>query len=127
MKGLKFYDKGKFKPKHCRKSVDTAAITIAAGVPMLEIDEQANLRNLAIVSGGAGTVGVGGYLTGGGHGAISSTYGLGADQVVEIEMVTPGGDIITVNECQHEDLFWAMRGVSLPTPHLTISKILIYQ
>jgi FAD/FMN-containing dehydrogenase len=79
---------------------------------MLEIDYEAHLRNLTIVSGGAGTVGVGGYLTGGGHGALSSTYGLGADQVYEIEMVTPGGDIVTVNECQNTDLFWAMRGVS---------------
>lgn len=80
---------------------------------MLEIDREASLRNLTIVSGGAGTVGVGGYLTGGGHAALSSTYGLAADQVLEIEMVTPHGKIITANECQHKDLFWAMRGVGL--------------
>ena len=79
---------------------------------MLSIDEQAHLKNLTIVSGGGGTVGVGGYLTGAGHAALSSTYGLGADQVLEMEIVTPGGDIITINECQHRDLFWAMRGVS---------------
>lgn len=84
---------------------------------MLELDEQANLRKLVIVSGGAGTVGVGGYLTGGGHGAISPVFGLGADQVLEIEMVTPNGEAITANECQHQDLFWAMRGVSTSTFH----------
>ncbi|RDL35420.1 uncharacterized protein BP5553_07351 [Venustampulla echinocandica] len=77
---------------------------------MLEIDEQAHLKNLTIVSGGAGTVGVGGYLTGGGHGALSSTYGMAADQVLEMEIVTPRGDILTINECQNTDLFWAMRG-----------------
>lgn len=78
---------------------------------MIDIDREAHLRNLTIVGGGAGTVGVGGFLTGAGHGALSSTYGMGADQVLEVEMVTPGGDIITANECQHQDLFWAVRGV----------------
>jgi FAD/FMN-containing dehydrogenase len=110
MLGLDFHDG--FSPKGCDFSIDGPAVTAAAGTQMLEIDYEAHLRNLTIVSGGAGTVGVGGYLTGGGHGALSSTYGLGADQVYEIEMVTPGGDIVTVNECQNTDLFWAMRGVS---------------
>jgi len=110
LRGVNFYDN--FKPKGCKIATYDHAITAAAGTQMLELDEQASYRNLTIVSGGANTVGVGGYLTGGGHGALSSTYGLGADQVVEIEMVTPGGDIITANECQNEDLFWAMRGVS---------------
>jgi FAD/FMN-containing dehydrogenase len=79
---------------------------------MLELDDQAQQRNLTIVGGGAGTVGVGGYLTGGGHSFFSATYGMAADQVLEMEMVTPGGNILTVNECQNQDLFWAMRGVS---------------
>ena len=111
MQGLSFSNG--FNPQGCGYSIDTAAITAAAGVQMMEIDYEASLRNLTIVSGGAGTVGLGGYLTGGGHGALSLTYGLAADQVLEIEMVTPGGEILTVNECQHKDLFWAMRGVSV--------------
>jgi FAD/FMN-containing dehydrogenase len=43
---------------------------------------------------------------------LSSTYGLGADQVLEIEMVTPSGEVLVVNECQNTDLFWGMREVS---------------
>ena len=109
IQGLSFHNG--FTPSGCKESIDTYAITAAAGTQMLEIDEEASLRNLTIVSGGAGTVGVGGYLTGGGHAALSSTYGMGADQVLEIEMVTPRGRIITANECQNTDLFWAMRGV----------------
>jgi FAD/FMN-containing dehydrogenase len=111
IQGLSFHDG--FKPKGCKTSIDTSAVTVSAGVPMLEVDEQAHLRNLTIVGGGAGTVGIGGYLTGGGHSALSSTYGLAADQVLEMEIVTPGGDILTINECQHTDLFWAMRGVRI--------------
>lgn len=109
MKGLSFHDG--FKPKHCGITIEGPAITTAAGTQMLEIDYEAHLRNLTIVSGGAGTVGVGGFFTGGGHGALSSTYGLGSDQVLEMEIVTPSGMILTINECQHTDLFWAMRGV----------------
>lgn len=78
---------------------------------MIEINKFAAMRNVVTVSGGAATVGIGGYLTGGGHGAISSTFGLAADQILEIELVTPEGEIVTANECQNTDLFWAMRGV----------------
>ena len=113
LQGLTFHDG--FKPKGCDNIIDTNAVTIGAGVPMLQVDEEAHLRNLTIVGGGAGTVGIGGYLTGGGHSALSSTYGLAADQVLEMEIVTPGGHILTANECQNTDLFWAMRGVSLVT------------
>jgi FAD/FMN-containing dehydrogenase len=110
MRGISFYDG--FTPKGCKFSIDTNAITAAAGTQMLELNYEASLRNLTIMSGGSGDVGVGGFLTGGGHSALSSTFGLAADQVLEMELVTPGGDIVTANECQNEDLFWAMRGVS---------------
>lgn len=109
MRGLEFHDG--FRPKGCKKSIDGYAITAAAGTPMLELDEQAHLRNLTIVSGGAGTVGLGGYLTGGGHAALSSTYGMAADQVLEMQIVTPRGETLTINEFQDRDLFWAVRGV----------------
>jgi FAD/FMN-containing dehydrogenase len=109
IRGLSFHQG--FKPQGCKYSIDAHAITAAAGMQMLELNEQAHLRNLTFVSGGAGSGGSGGYLTGGGHAALSSTYGLAADQVLEMEIVTPGGEILTINECQDTDLFWAMRGV----------------
>lgn len=111
MQGLSFHDG--FTPKGCREHIDGAAVTAAAGMQMLEIDREASIRNLVVVGGGSGSVGVGGFLTGGGHGAFSHLYGLAADQVLEIEMVTPEGKILTANECQNRDLFWAMRGVSV--------------
>ena len=112
MRGFKFYTPGAFKLKNCRKTYDTAAVKIAAGEQMIDINEQVSLKNLTILSGGAGSVGIGGFYAGGGHGAISPIFGLGADQILEIELVTPGGDFITANECQNEDIFWAIRGVS---------------
>jgi len=111
MLGITFHNE--FMPLGCGYFIDTPAVTAAAGSQMGEINLAASLKNLTVMSAGASTVGIGGYLTGGGHSALSSTYGLAADQVLEMEIVTPGGDILTVNECQNQDLFWAMRGVSL--------------
>lgn len=112
MQGLSFHDS--FRPKGCDFSIDTHALTAAAGSQFNDIDLQASLRNLTVVAGGSETVGIGGYLTGGGHSALGPTYGMAVDQVLEMEIVTPGGDILTTNECQNQDLFWAMRGVCLP-------------
>jgi hypothetical protein len=35
---------------------------------------------------------------------------MGADNVIEAQIVTPGGAIVTANECENSDLFWAIRG-----------------
>jgi FAD/FMN-containing dehydrogenase len=94
---------------------------------MLEIDHEASLKNLVIVGGGSGSVGVGGFLTGGGHGTFSHLYGLGADQVLEMEVVTPRGRILTVNECQHQDLFWAMRGVSMLQLKIPLRQVKVFE
>jgi FAD/FMN-containing dehydrogenase len=102
-----------FKPQGCGYSIDTPALTLAAGEQYGNINLAASLKNLTVLSAGEQYVGIGGHLTGGGHSSLGPTYGLAADNVLEMELVTPGGDILTVNECQHKDLFWAMRGVSL--------------
>jgi FAD binding domain len=59
-----------------------------------------------IKSVGAG----GGWLQGGGHGPVSVVYGLGVENVLELEVVTPTGDIVKVNLDSYPDLFWALRG-----------------
>ena len=56
------------------------------------------------------SVGVVGWFTGGGHGFLSSTYGMGADNLLEATVVTPRGDIVVTNQCQYPDLFYAIRG-----------------
>ena len=113
MKGLQFHNS--FQPRSCKSAMGTKAVTMAAGEQWGNIYAQAGLLNLTAVGPISSSVGVGGYLTGGGHGAISALYGTGSDQVLEIEVVTASGDILTVNECQHSDLFWALRGVCLPS------------
>ena len=89
------------------------AITVGAGAEMYDIYVAADRYNQTIVGGGGKTVGIGGYVTGGGHSMLAPRYGLAADNVLEMEIVTPGGDIVIANEDRHQDLFWAMRGVGL--------------
>ena len=88
-------------------------MTAGAASYVSDIYKHLNQHNVTAVDGLGDEVTLGGYLTGGGHSPISNVYGLGADQVYEVEMVTPTGEIITANECQHTDLFWAVRGVSI--------------
>jgi hypothetical protein len=56
------------------------------------------------------TVGIVGWATSGGHGWLTSSYGQGADNIYEVELVTPTGSILVANQCQNTDIFWATRG-----------------
>ena len=101
-----------FKPKGCDFTIQTTAVTAGAASYVSDIYSHLDKYNQTVVDGMGPEVTMGGYLTGGGHSPISNIYGLGSDQVYELEMVTPRGDIIIANECQNRDLFWAVRGVS---------------
>lgn len=68
--------------------------------------------SLTIVGGSCETVSLGGYLTGGGYGALTPWLGLGVDQILEVEVLLPNGSVVVGNACQNKDLFWASRGVS---------------
>ncbi|TGJ87926.1 hypothetical protein E0Z10_g875 [Xylaria hypoxylon] len=102
-----------FKPTGCKFTIDTPAVTVGGGSKLGTIYDELDKINQTIVGGTSKSVSVGGYLTGGGHSILSPRYGMGADNVLEVEVVTPMGDIVTATECQNEDLFWAMRG-----PHI---------
>ncbi|CAG9939863.1 unnamed protein product [Clonostachys rosea f. rosea IK726] len=66
--------------------------------------------NRTVVSGQDGTVGLGGFIGGGGHGPLSSSYGLSADQILQATVVTADGSILIANDEQNQDLLWAIRG-----------------
>ncbi|KAL8812484.1 MAG: hypothetical protein Q9223_007279 [Gallowayella weberi] len=107
LRGLQWQDG--FVPKGC-PSPAHPALKVAAGHRMFEIYDAAAAHNSMIIGGQDPDVGLGGYLTGGGHSPISGSYGLGADNVLEFEIVTPSGDVKIVNPCSSPDLFFAFRG-----------------
>ncbi|KAL5088917.1 hypothetical protein Trisim1_006062 [Trichoderma cf. simile WF8] len=104
------YNKGQYKLNGSGKILQGNSITVGGGSEMWNIYVAADKHHEVIVGGGGKTVGIGGYITGGGHSIFAPKYGLAADNVWEMEIVTPGGDIVIANEDRHQDLFWAMRG-----------------
>jgi FAD/FMN-containing dehydrogenase len=71
---------------------------------------EAAKHGLATGFGDTGTVGVGGITLAGGAGFLSRKHGLTIDHLVEAEVVTADGDVLTVNDSDHPELFWALRG-----------------
>jgi FAD/FMN-containing dehydrogenase len=112
LRGLEYHDSFSACPSD---PVQYTAVTAAAGHLVGEIQQLAAEHNKTIVGGADPGIGFGGYLTGGGHSPLGSLHGMGVDNVLELSLVTPSGDIVTASPCQNPDIFWAVRGVRLRT------------
>ncbi|MFS7944134.1 putative tetrahydroberberine oxidase [Helianthus anomalus] len=55
------------------------------------------------------TVGVGGYMGGGGYGNLVRKYGTAADNILDVRFMDVSGNILD-RKSMGEDLFWALRG-----------------
>nr|ATW01299.1 EasE [Claviceps gigantea] len=88
------------------------AVTLGAGVLQGEVYTHGAKNGFTIVGGECPTVGaVGGFLQGGGVSSIHSfSRGLAADNVLEYQVVTSDASLVTANEYENQDLFWALRG-----------------
>ncbi len=60
--------------------------------------------------GDTGTVGLGGITLGGGVGYLVRKHGLTIDNLLAAEIVTADGQLLHVDDQNHPDLFWAIRG-----------------
>lgn len=81
-----------------------------AGLTAGEYTTEAARHGLATGFGDTGSVGIGGITLGGGVGYLVRKYGLTIDDLLAAEIVTADGEILTVDEKSHPDLFWAIRG-----------------
>lgn len=64
-----------------------------------------------VLSGECPSVGlVGGYLQGGGHSILSTSYGMAADNLLQYEVITASGSYINASRTENSDLFWALSG-----------------
>ena len=57
-----------------------------------------------------GSVAIGGFLLGGGLGFNPNTWGIACFSVTGADVVTAGGEMLTVNARQYPDVYWAVRG-----------------
>jgi FAD/FMN-containing dehydrogenase len=83
---------------------------IGAGLKWGMVLEKTQEFGLAPLLGSSPDVGVVGYTLGGGMGWLARKYGLSADSVIAIELVTAEGEIIQASQEHNRDLFWGLRG-----------------
>ncbi|KAJ6526907.1 hypothetical protein DFH09DRAFT_935774, partial [Mycena vulgaris] len=91
---------------------DKHELTVGAGCVFDEIYKVIRAAKYNIVGGG-GSVGIGGWIMGGGYSLKTNQYGLGIDNLVQVQIVLPaGGDggVVTASENEKSDLFWAIKG-----------------
>ncbi|KAK1997957.1 FAD-binding domain-containing protein [Colletotrichum falcatum] len=101
-----------FIPAYKSKHYTGPAVKLGAGVQGGEAAAFAHENGgHRVVVGSCPTVGVvGGYTQGGGHSALSGVYGLAADNVLEWEVVTADGKLLTATPQKNKDLYWALSG-----------------
>jgi len=92
--------------------VDRGARTVRAqgGVLWRELNRENAVHGLAVTGGAISTTGIAGLTLGGGLGWLMAKYGLAADNVLAVELVTADGAVLDVTEESEPDLFWALRG-----------------
>ena len=89
---------------------DQATATAEAGVTWGELNDAAGAHGLAVTGGAVSATGIAGYTLGGGLGWLMAKYGLAADNLLAVELVTAEGDVLRAHATSHSDLFWALRG-----------------
>ncbi len=92
--------------------VDPEGRTVRAegGLNWRELNAAVAEHGLAVTGGAISTTGIAGLTLGGGLGWLMAKYGLASDNVLAVELVTAGGDVLEVTESSDPDLFWALRG-----------------
>jgi hypothetical protein len=83
---------------------------VEAGAKWRDVIAAAHPHGLAPLNGFAGTVGVSGYTLGGGIGWLVRQYGAAAGSLRSAELVIADGRLLQVNDQNHADLFWGLRG-----------------
>jgi FAD/FMN-containing dehydrogenase len=81
-----------------------------AGTLWGPVAEAAAEHGLAALAGSAKDVGVVGYTLGGGIGWLARKYGMAANSVRALEVVTADGEVRRIDHRRDPDLFWALRG-----------------
>ncbi|WP_320671842.1 FAD-binding oxidoreductase [Patulibacter defluvii] len=85
-------------------------VRIQAGALWGEVAEACAPHGLTVLHGSSPTVGVIGYLLGGGLSFYAREHGLAVNHVTAFEVVTADGAARRVDAGSDPDLFWALRG-----------------
>ena len=81
-----------------------------SGMVWAELDCATQAFGLAVTGGQISTTGIAGLTLGGGWGNLARRYGLTADNLLSLDLVTAAGDFVTASATENSDLFWGLRG-----------------
>jgi FAD binding domain len=95
-----------------RLDIDLAERTAdaAAGLTWGEYNARTNEHGLATPGGDVANVGIAGLTLSGGMGWLMRRHGMTIDNLLEVDVVTAAGAVLTAGEAEYPDLFWALRG-----------------
>lgn len=96
--------------KGIRPDLRNNTVTVQGGCLLGDLDHATAAFGRAVPSGIFSTTGVAGLTLGGGLGHLSRKYGLSIDNLLEADVVLADGSLVTANETENPDLFWAIRG-----------------
>ncbi|KAJ3499287.1 hypothetical protein NLG97_g454 [Lecanicillium saksenae] len=93
-------------------NTETKIASIQPGTHWQAVYETLAPLGVVVPGGRVSTVGVGGYLTGGGISFHQASHGLACDNVVNFEVVLASGEIVNANASSYPDLWQALKGSS---------------
>ncbi|KAF5657789.1 hypothetical protein FHETE_10215 [Fusarium heterosporum] len=91
---------------------DKNIVSVGPGGHWQDVYDTLSPYGLAVAGGRAGTVGVGGFVTGGGNSFYSASHGMACDTVAGWQVVLADGRIVEANANSNADLWQAMKGGS---------------
>jgi FAD/FMN-containing dehydrogenase len=83
---------------------------VEAGALWIDVTAPASELGLAPLAGSSPDVGVVGYTLGGGLSWLGRKYGLAANRLLSVELVTADGELVRASRHERPELFWALRG-----------------
>ncbi len=95
---------------HVRIDQTAREVIAGAGARWAAVVAAAAPHGLAPIAGSSPTVGVVGFLLGGGIGPLVRSHGFGSDRLVAATLVTGTGDVVEASADQNADILWALRG-----------------
>jgi len=83
---------------------------VPAGSLLGELDREAQFFGLATTAGTVSHTGAAGLTLGGGFGRLGRRFGLSCDNLVAVDVVTAGGQVVHASKDENRELFWGLRG-----------------